>query len=98
MRVLHNFTAVFDDLNLVSCAGLAPVLSLAERAGLQHLVADHVHISKAGGVNPRRSARSADGGHPDRLHLRRHDSCWNLPASRERRNGLDNRRGPRYPR
>ena len=51
MRVCHDLTAVFDDPNLVSCAGLAPVLQLAERAGLQRLVGDHVHLSKAGGVN-----------------------------------------------
>ena len=30
----HGVTAVFNDPNLVSCAGLAPVLQLAERAGL----------------------------------------------------------------
>jgi Transposase DDE domain group 1 len=51
MRVLHNFTAVFDDPNLVSCAGLAPVLVVAERAGLQRLVGQHVKITKPGGVN-----------------------------------------------
>ena len=46
MRVCHDVTAVFDDPNLVSCAGLAPVLQLAERAGLQRLVADQVHLAK----------------------------------------------------
>src|SRR5438874_12850188 len=51
MRVSHGFTAVFDDPNLVSCAGLAPVLQLAERAGLQRLTAEHVRIDKPGGVN-----------------------------------------------
>ena len=51
MRVCHGFTAVFNDPNLVSCAGLAPVLQLAERAGLQRLVAEHVHLAKPGGVN-----------------------------------------------
>jgi DDE family transposase len=51
MRVCHGFTAVFDDPNLVSCAGLAPVLRLAERAGLQHLVARHVSVRTPGGVN-----------------------------------------------
>jgi len=35
MRVSHAVTAVFDDPNLLSCAGLAPVRQLAERAGLQ---------------------------------------------------------------
>ena len=52
MRVSHGYTAVFDDPNLVSCAGLAPVLELAERAGLQDLVGNRVRISKTGGANP----------------------------------------------
>jgi hypothetical protein len=51
MRVCHGFTAYFDDPNLVSCAGLAPVLQLAERARLHHLVGEHVRIGKPGGVN-----------------------------------------------
>ena len=51
MRVCHNVTATFDDPNLVSCAGLAPVLELAERAGLQELVTEHVRIDKPGGGN-----------------------------------------------
>jgi hypothetical protein len=51
MRVCHGFTAVFDDPNLMSCAGLAPVLQLAERAGLQRLVGEHVHLGGPGGVN-----------------------------------------------
>ncbi len=53
MRVSHGFTAVFDDPNLVSCAGLAPVLHVAERAGFQELVAEHVRIDKPGGSNAR---------------------------------------------
>ena len=52
MRVCHGVTAVFDDPNLVSCAGLAPVLQLAERAGFQNLVANHVRIGKVGGARP----------------------------------------------
>ncbi len=51
MRVCHGATAVFDDPNFVSCAGLAPVLELAERSGLQELVAEHVRIDKRGGGN-----------------------------------------------
>src|ERR1019366_8226403 len=51
MRVSHGFTAVFDDPNLVSCGGLAPVLALAERAGLHDLVAARVRINTPGGVN-----------------------------------------------
>ena len=53
MRVSHAHTVVFDDPNLVSCAGLAPVLQLAERAGLQDLAGQHVRIDKAGGGNAR---------------------------------------------
>ena len=51
MRVCHGITTVFDDPNLVSCAGLAPVLELAERAGLHDLVQEHVHVDRAGGQN-----------------------------------------------
>ena len=51
MRVCHGFTAEFDEPNLVSSAGLAPVLLLAERAGFQDLVGEHVQIAKPGGVN-----------------------------------------------
>ena len=52
MRVSHGYTAVFDDPNLVSCSGLAPVLQLAEGAGFQDLVAEHVQIRKCGGARP----------------------------------------------
>ncbi|MGH8893759.1 MAG: IS1380 family transposase [Actinomycetes bacterium] len=52
MRVCHGLAATFDDPNLVSCAGLAPVLTLAERAGLQRLVTAHVKIDKPGGRFP----------------------------------------------
>jgi hypothetical protein len=43
--------AVFDDPNLVSCAGLAPVLQLAERAGLHDLVGRHLQLAGPGGGN-----------------------------------------------
>ena len=51
MRVCHGVTAVFDDPNLMSCAGLAPVVQLAERAGLHRLVGEHVQLDQPGGVN-----------------------------------------------
>jgi Transposase DDE domain group 1 len=54
MRVSHSFpaiAAVFDDPNLVSCAGLAPTLALAQRAGLADLVADTLTLKAKGGVN-----------------------------------------------
>jgi hypothetical protein len=42
---------VFDDPNLVSCAGLAPVLVLAERAGLGGLVANKLTLRGEGAAN-----------------------------------------------
>jgi len=51
MRVSHGLNVVFDDPNLVSCAGLAPVLGLAELAGLHRLVGEHVQIDRPGGAN-----------------------------------------------
>jgi len=51
VRVSHAVTAVFDDPNLVSCAGLVPVLQLADRAALHRLVGGHVRIDKPGGAN-----------------------------------------------
>jgi hypothetical protein len=43
--------ASFDDPNLVSHAGLVPVMALAERAGLGDLVAKHVRPGGECGVN-----------------------------------------------
>ena len=55
----HTFTpqsAVFDEDNLVSCAGLVPVMALAEQAGLSELLANKIHIAaprvKSGSANP----------------------------------------------
>jgi hypothetical protein len=50
MRVSHGVSAVFDDPNLVSCAGLAPVLALADRCGLHELVLDRVKLNVEGGA------------------------------------------------
>jgi hypothetical protein len=62
MRVCHDVKAVFGDPNLVSCAGLAPVLGLAERSGLHRLVARHVRINKPAGVNADRKIGSLVAG------------------------------------
>src|SRR6266545_2432427 len=45
MRASHMVTPVFDDPNLVSAAGLVPVMRLAESAGLHELVAELVATS-----------------------------------------------------
>jgi hypothetical protein len=51
MQVSHGVSAVFDDPNLVSAAGLAPVLALAERSGLHDLVAEHLTVPGSAGSN-----------------------------------------------
>ena len=54
MRVSHSpgqVSAVFDDPNLVSCGGLAPVLALARRCGLAGLVAAKLTLPAKGGAN-----------------------------------------------
>jgi hypothetical protein len=56
MRLLHSLartSASFDDPNLVSHAGLVPVMALAGRAGLPDLVAGHVRPGGECGVNAR---------------------------------------------
>jgi Transposase DDE domain group 1 len=58
VQVSHRFgagSAVFDDGNLVSCAGLVPVMRLAEQTGLSQLLDEKVHIAvpriKSGAAN-----------------------------------------------
>ncbi len=51
MRVSQEYTAVFGEPNLVSCAGLAPVLTLAERAGLPELLDQRMTMRGPGTAN-----------------------------------------------
>ena len=54
MRLLHDLAKIhasFDDPNLVSRAGLVPVMALAQRAGLNALAGKHVRTSDPCGVN-----------------------------------------------
>jgi hypothetical protein len=51
MRSCHTASAGFDDPNLVSCAGLIPVMTLAERAGLHDLARTHVRVPGSAGAN-----------------------------------------------
>src|SRR6476660_5056118 len=55
----HTFSsesAVFDEPNLVSAAGLVPIMELAEQAGLSRLIGEHVDLPstrvRSGAVNP----------------------------------------------
>jgi Transposase DDE domain group 1 len=55
MRLSHIrpvVSASFDDPNLVSSAGLVPVMRLAERAGLMDLAREHVRVPTDKGSNP----------------------------------------------
>jgi hypothetical protein len=54
VRLLHDLSKIharFDDPNLVSRAGLVPVMALAQRAGLGGLAGEHVRITRPCGVN-----------------------------------------------
>jgi len=54
VRLLHGLGkihATFDDPNLVSRAGLIPVMALAQRAGLGALAGEYVRIARRCGVN-----------------------------------------------
>ncbi|MGI5143647.1 IS1380 family transposase [Streptomyces sp. CA-106110] len=49
MQVSHTPAAVsaaFDEPNLIACAGLVPVMRLAERCGLSRMVADMVRLTR----------------------------------------------------
>ena len=48
---LVRASAVFDDPNLVSSAGLVPVLALADRAGLRQLVDERLSVPSDKGAN-----------------------------------------------
>ena len=62
MKLPHGWskaTALFDDEHLVSCAGLVPVMALAEQTGLSRLVTERVSLASlaparvaSAGVNP----------------------------------------------
>jgi hypothetical protein len=54
VRLSHARRAIdarFDDPNLVSCAGLVPVMALAQRCGLATLLAGRLKIAAKGGAN-----------------------------------------------
>jgi hypothetical protein len=52
MQVCHGVSVRFDDPNLVSFAGLAPTMSLAQRCGLHRLVGDRLTLTGDGAANP----------------------------------------------
>lgn len=50
MKPSHTVRAVFDDSNLVSSAGLVPVLRLAQTAGLHDLLETQLSVDSANRV------------------------------------------------
>jgi Transposase DDE domain group 1 len=65
VRLLHDLAKIhasFDDPNLVSRAGLVPVMALAQRAGLAALTAQHVGIAHRCGVNAQLKVPCLVGG------------------------------------
>ena len=54
--------ARFDDPNLVSCAGLVPVMALAEQSGLLELADEHLSVPTDKGSNAGRKIGSLIGG------------------------------------
>jgi hypothetical protein len=65
MRLSHTLgrtSTVFDEPNLVSSAGLVPALALADRAGLQGLVDEHLSVPTDKGANAGLKVSSLVGG------------------------------------
>jgi hypothetical protein len=73
VQVSHNFlpdSAVFDDDNLVSCAGLVAVMTLAEQTGLAEMLAEKVHIAETR-IKSGAAKSGPEAGDPDRGNVRR---------------------------
>ncbi len=69
MQSSHTFSigsAVFDERNLVSSAGLVPIMELAEQTGLSRLISEHVDLSStrvaSGAVNAAGKLTTIIGG------------------------------------
>ena len=65
MRLSHARSAIsvrFDDPNLVACAGVVPVMALAERCGLRSLLVDTLRLSGAGTANSDAKITALVGG------------------------------------
>jgi hypothetical protein len=61
VRLSHDpakMHASFDDPNLVSRAGLVPVMALAQRCGLADLAGEDIRLTSRTGVNPKAPACS----------------------------------------
>ena len=63
---IGSVTPVFDEENLIACAGLVPVMDLAEQAGLSRLLGERVDLGAtmvaSAGVNPAGKATAIVAG------------------------------------
>ena len=88
---LHNdapvVRATFDDPNLVSCAGLVPVMRLADQAGLHDAVTGRVRLPTDKGSNPAAKLATIVAGmltgadSIDELNIARHGGMRSLFTS-----------------
>jgi Transposase DDE domain group 1 len=62
VKLSHSPSVRFDEPNLIACAGLAPVLAVADRTGLGQLVRDRVVVPGEAGANPEAKALSLVAG------------------------------------
>jgi hypothetical protein len=65
VRLLHasnKIRAAFDDENLVSHAGLVPIMGLAQRCGLAGLIGRHLRVAHRCGVNAHLKVASVVAG------------------------------------
>src|SRR5207248_10209122 len=86
-RAGRAVSAAFDDPNLVSCAGLVPVMRLAEQVDLAGLVGARVRADLSTGSNPGGKAAAVVAGMAagadsiDDLNLLRHGGSGRLFGS-----------------
>ncbi len=89
MRLLHAASrthARFDDPDLLACAGLVPIMRLAEHAGLPELIAEHVRPADPSGAHADLqigclvAGMVAGADSIDDMNLLRHDAVSDLFA------------------
>lgn len=56
-------SAIFDDPNLVSCAGLVPIAAMAQKCGLKSLTDEHPTVPTDKGANAGGKVNALVGGY-----------------------------------
>lgn len=81
MKASHKIDPVFDDPNLVGCAGLTPAMMLAQSAGLHDLLSEHLTVpSPTAGVKATSviAGMTAGADNIDDLDILRHGAMTKL--------------------